>query len=161
MTRKLIRFVNPTNSLSLAPCTFGMRRSISSGHVLVISRRNVPRFLDLTPDEVSDIFQSAQRVGKAVEREYGGTSLTIACQDGPAGDFANNDDIYQEITEHTNDLLTQVKTMEFEGDAKETGKKGVDFDERKPRSEQEMAEEATRLASLLEQLQQEQQQQQQ
>ncbi|KAI8357530.1 HIT-like domain-containing protein [Mortierella sp. GBAus27b] len=153
-------------------------KPILPGHVLVISRRNVPRFLDLTPDEVSDIFQSAQRVGKAVEREYGGTSLTIACQDGPAagqsvphchvhiiprrlGDFANNDDIYQEITEHTNDLLTQVKTMEFEGDAKETGKKGVDFDERKPRSEQEMAEEATRLASLLEQLQQEQQQQQQ
>lgn len=80
--------------------------------VLVISRRIVPRFLDLTPEEVgpngkkihrnmalrsdmdtnltdhhrpffaqvNDIFQSAQQVGRVVEKEYGGTSLTIACQ---------------------------------------------------------------------------------
>ncbi|KAG0000674.1 hypothetical protein BGZ65_004159 [Modicella reniformis] len=72
------------------------------------------------------------------------------------GDFPDNDDIYQEITQNTNDLLTQVKTIESETIAKQTGKKGVDFDERKPRSEQEMTTEATRLASLLGQLQQQQ-----
>ncbi|KAK3825229.1 MAG: HIT-like domain-containing protein [Benniella sp.] len=143
-------------------------KPILPGHVLVISRRIVPRFLDLTPEEVNDIFQSAQQIGKVVEKEYGGTSLTIACQDGPAagqtvphchvhviprrlGDFANNDDIYEEITQNTNDLLTQVKSMDSEMTAKETGKKGVDFDERASRTEEEMTVEATRLRSLLEQ----------
>ncbi|KAF9360520.1 hypothetical protein BGX34_007738 [Mortierella sp. NVP85] len=142
--------------------TTRMRSYVFSGHVLVISRRIVPRFLDLTPEE------SAQHIGRAVEKEYGGTSLTIACQDGPAagqtvphchvhviprrlGDFAHNDDIYEEITRNTNDLLTQVKSMDSEMTAKETGKKGVDFDERASRTEEEMTLEATRLRSLLEQ----------
>jgi hypothetical protein len=41
--------------------------------------------------------------------------------------------------------------MDSEMTAKETGKKGVDFDERAPRTEEEMTLEATRLRSLLEQ----------
>ncbi|KAK3832151.1 MAG: hypothetical protein JOS17DRAFT_743142 [Linnemannia elongata] len=55
-------------------------KPILPGHVLVISRRYVPRFLDLSPEEVNDMFQSAQRIGKIIEKEYGATSLTIACQ---------------------------------------------------------------------------------
>ncbi|KAF9898128.1 hypothetical protein BX616_004457, partial [Lobosporangium transversale] len=66
-------------------------KPILPGHVLVISRRSVPRFLDLNADEVSqtgggggkrvsDMFQSAQRIGKVIEKEYNSTSLTIACQ---------------------------------------------------------------------------------
>ncbi|PJF19499.1 hypothetical protein PSACC_00688 [Paramicrosporidium saccamoebae] len=35
------------------------------------------------PEEVSDLFVSAQRIARVVEREYGGSSLTIAIQDGP------------------------------------------------------------------------------
>ncbi|KAG0053412.1 hypothetical protein BGZ83_001178 [Gryganskiella cystojenkinii] len=134
--------------------------SSTSGHVLVISRRNVPRFLDLSPEEVSDMFQSAQRIGEVIEKEYGGSSLTIACQDGPAagqtvphchvhiiprrlGDFTDNDDIYGEITKNTTELLTR-KDAEIRAT-----KHGVDFEERTPRSEEEMAKEATRLELLL------------
>ncbi|KAF9280140.1 hypothetical protein BGZ68_007464 [Mortierella alpina] len=142
-----------------------LSHSFVSGHVLVISRRNVPRFLDLNPEEVSDMFQAAQRIGRVIEKEYGGSSLTIACQDGPAagqtvphchvhviprrlGDYTDNDDIYDDISRNTAELLTAS------GDTKETAtapvdKKGVDNDERVARSEQEMAAEASRLESLL------------
>ncbi|KAF9345686.1 hypothetical protein BGX26_002872 [Mortierella sp. AD094] len=133
-----------------------------SPYVLVISRRHVRRFLDLTPEEVSDIFQASQRIGMVIEKEYGGTSLTIACQDGPEagqsvphchvhiiprrlGDFVNNDDIYNEITHNTKELLTKSDPTP-EADRKA----GVDNEERKPRSEQEMAKEAIRLASFFE-----------
>ncbi|KAF8962949.1 hypothetical protein BGZ46_001071 [Entomortierella lignicola] len=133
--------------------------------VLVISRRHVPRFLDLTPEEVSDMFQSSQKIGKIVEKEFRGSSLTIACQDGPEagqsvphchvhiiprrlGDFVNNDDIYPEIAKNTNELLTKKDPSLIDGATLQ--KKGVDFEEREPRSEQDMAKEATRLASLLE-----------
>ncbi|KAF9582906.1 hypothetical protein BGW38_010602 [Lunasporangiospora selenospora] len=122
-------------------------------HVLVISRRNVPRFLDLTPEEVSDMFQSAQRIGKVIEKEYGATSLTLACQTVPhchvhviprrLGDFVNNDDIYDEISKNTALLLTKAET-------EEDLPKGVDNEERKARSEADMAKEALRLESLLE-----------
>ncbi|KAG0307321.1 hypothetical protein BGZ98_000556 [Dissophora globulifera] len=134
----------------------------SSGHVLIVSRRPVPRFLDLTPEEVSDMFQSAQKIGKIIEKEYDASSLTIACQDGPdagqsvphvhvhviprrLGDFANNDDIYDQIGHNTREYLTEL-------DAAPVLHKGVDNEERSPRTEQEMAVEATRLTSLLEQM---------
>ncbi|KAG0252596.1 hypothetical protein DFQ27_007956, partial [Actinomortierella ambigua] len=84
-------------------------------------RRPCPRFLDLSPDEVADMFQTAHRVGKVIEREYHATSLTIACQDGPnagqtvphvhvhiiprrLGDYIDNDEIYADITRHTQNL---------------------------------------------------------
>lgn len=82
--------------------------------MLVIPRRVVKRFADLTPEEVSDLFQCTQRVGSLVERVYKGTSVTYAMQDGPEagqsifhvhvhviprhkGDWGNNDDIYKEV----------------------------------------------------------------
>jgi len=61
------------------------------------------------------------------------------------GDFENNDDIYDEIARNTAELLTKNSTA----DAACTIKHGVDFEERKPRTEEEMAREATRLESLL------------
>ncbi|KAG0370634.1 hypothetical protein BGZ54_005144 [Gamsiella multidivaricata] len=127
----------------------------------ILPRRSVPRFLDLSPEEVSDIFQSAQQIGRVVEQEYGGTSLTVACQDGPQagqtvphchvhiiprrlGDYVDNDDIYEDITRNTNELLTLS-----EDGVNEPIKKGVDNDERKARSEDDMTAEAARLAWLL------------
>ncbi|CAO3616367.1 unnamed protein product [Mucor fragilis] len=84
---------------------------------------------------------SAQKIGNVVEKHYGCTSLTMTIQDGPqagqtvphvhmhiiprkTGDWANNDDIYQELDEK---------------------KQGVDNEERKPRTEQEMSLEASEL----------------
>ncbi|GAA5964434.1 hypothetical protein JCM21900_005743 [Sporobolomyces salmonicolor] len=53
------------------------------GHVLVIPRRVVPRFRDLTPQEVSDLFLSVHQVSKVIETEYKAQALNIALQDGP------------------------------------------------------------------------------
>ncbi|CAG8746396.1 15_t:CDS:2, partial [Racocetra persica] len=105
--------------------------------VLVAPFRVVPRFSELTFEEISDLFSSAQTIGKVIEREYHATSLTIAIQDGPeagqtvphchvhliprkAGDYANNDDIYKDIDKSTK----------------------IDNEERVSRSLEEMAKEA-------------------
>ncbi|GCC21909.1 hypothetical protein chiPu_0000292 [Chiloscyllium punctatum] len=41
------------------------------------------RFRDLQPDELTDLFQTSQKVAKVVEQHFKATSLTIAIQDGP------------------------------------------------------------------------------
>ncbi|KAM6947881.1 bis(5'-adenosyl)-triphosphatase [Lycodopsis pacificus] len=81
--------------------------------VLVCPLRPVERVRDLQPDEVVDLFSTAQRVASLVEKHFNATSLTIAIQDGPeagqtvksvhvhvlprkAGDFEGNDSIYDE-----------------------------------------------------------------
>ena len=58
-------------------------KPVVPGHVLVSPKRVVPRFADLTAQEVADLWCLAQRVGAAVEPHYGASSLTLAIQDGP------------------------------------------------------------------------------
>ncbi|KAM9680800.1 bis(5'-adenosyl)-triphosphatase isoform 2-T19 [Dama dama] len=89
------------------------RKPVVPGHVLVCPLRPVERFRDMSPEEVADLFQAAQRVGTVVEKHFQGTSLTFSMQDGPeagqtvkhvhihilprkAGDFDQNDSIYDE-----------------------------------------------------------------
>lgn len=48
--------------------------------VLVVPRRLTPRMSDLTPEEVTDLFQSVQTIGKTIEKATSAKSLTIACQ---------------------------------------------------------------------------------
>ncbi|KAI9264858.1 HIT-like domain-containing protein [Phascolomyces articulosus] len=117
-------------------------KPITPGHVLVISRRVVPRLRDLSAEEATDMMLSAQKIGNVVEKEYQCTSLTTVIQDGPQagqtvphvhmhviprkiGDWANNDDIYDELAGKN--------------------KIRVDNEERLPRSEQEMKEESDML----------------
>ncbi|KAF0457184.1 HIT-like protein [Gigaspora margarita] len=112
-------------------------KPVLPGHVLVAPFRVVPRFAELTYEEICDLFSCTQTIGKVIEREYHATSLTIAMQDGPeagqtvphchvhliprkAGDYANNDDIYKDIEKSSK----------------------VDNEERPPRSLEEMAREA-------------------
>lgn len=52
-------------------------------YVLVSSLRPAKRFSDLTSAEVADLSLCVQRVCRAVEAHFKGTSLTIAVQDGP------------------------------------------------------------------------------
>ncbi|KAG7401384.1 hypothetical protein PHYBOEH_001376 [Phytophthora boehmeriae] len=118
----------------------------AEGHVLVVPKRPVARFEMLDMDEVSDLWVTAQRVGKKVERHYAASSLTFAIQDGKdAGqtvkhvhihviprvvqDFERNDDIYTEIEKHEQTLF-------------------VDNEMRTARSEADMAAEATQLRDL-------------
>ncbi|GLC72496.1 hypothetical protein PLESTF_001253800 [Pleodorina starrii] len=68
----------------LSDLSFGFvnLKPVVPGHVLVSSKRVVQRFADLTPEEVSDLWLLAQRIGRVVEPHYGAQSLTLAIQDG-------------------------------------------------------------------------------
>ncbi|ORZ37752.1 HIT-like domain-containing protein [Catenaria anguillulae PL171] len=143
-----------TSALSFAVVNF---KPVLPGHVLVCPRRIVPRFADLTPAELSDLWSISQRVGNVVERHFKADSLTFAVQDGPsagqtvphvhvhviprrAGDFDKNDEIYDKIEQVEKDGLGRVPN-------KDKGKgKGMDADEdRKPRTLAEMEVEAKQL----------------
>ncbi|KAI9265990.1 fragile histidine triad protein [Sporodiniella umbellata] len=117
-------------------------KPIAPGHVLVLPQRNIQRLKDLSENEIIDFMLSAQKIGSKIEKHYRCTSLTMTVQDGPQagqtvphvhmhiiprreGDWANNDDIYEEID-----------------------KKGVDNEDRKPRTEEQMKQEADDLRAL-------------
>lgn len=112
-------------------------------------KREVKRFADLSSDETCDIWLTAKEVGAQLEQYHKASSLTFTIQDGPEsgqtvphvhihilprkkGDFENNDEIYNAI------------------DAKEKEmKEKLDLDiERKDRSMEEMAHEATEYRGL-------------
>ncbi|XP_041048424.1 bis(5'-adenosyl)-triphosphatase isoform X1 [Carcharodon carcharias] len=93
------------------------RKPVVPGHVLVCPIRPTERFRDLQPEELTDLFQTSQKVAKVVEQHFKVTSLTIAIQDGPEagqtvkhvhihilprkkGDFSRNDDVYVELQKH-------------------------------------------------------------
>ena len=89
-------------------------RPVLPGHVLVLSTRVEPRFGGLTPEEVTSVWQAAQRVGAVVCAARGGSAATYSLQDGAAagqsvphvhvhvvpraeGDLARNDDVYDQL----------------------------------------------------------------
>lgn len=49
-------------------------------HVLVCPRRDVQRFVDLTCDETSDLWLTAQKIGRQLESYHKASSLTFAIQ---------------------------------------------------------------------------------
>ncbi|KAL9411774.1 hypothetical protein AB3S75_045388 [Citrus x aurantiifolia] len=124
-------------------------RPLLPGNVLVCPRREAKRFADLTADETTDLWLTAQKVGKQLESYHKGSSTTFAIQDGPqagqtvphvhihvlprkAGDFEKNDEIYDAI---------EVKEKELQ--------QKLDLDkERKDRSLEEMNQEADQYRSL-------------
>lgn len=136
------------------------------GHVLVSPLRVTPRFSDLTQAEVSDLFLTVQRVGRMIEHVYNASSLNIAIQDGEdAGqsvphvhthiiprkkadldERGGSDAIYGmlegregNIGEHFRARLTQEQQL-----------LSVDNDQREPRTEADMFEEAQMLAREME-----------
>ena len=127
-------------------------KPIVPGHVLMISKRVVPRLADLNSDEVIDLFSSIHKITPILEKHYGATALNIAVQDGKhagqsvphihvhilpraKGDFKRNDDVYTELENQQLD--------------KEYTKLTVDPDEaRRPRTVEEMAKEALELRTL-------------
>jgi bis(5'-adenosyl)-triphosphatase len=95
-------------------------KPIVPGHVLVSSVRVVPRFEDLTKDEVADLFQCVHAIAPKLQAQFNATSLTIAIQDGKdagqtvphvhvhmlprkSNDFNQNDEIYAKLEEHDKD----------------------------------------------------------
>lgn len=110
----------------------------------------VERYAELTSEEVSDLWNLAQDVGKKVERYFEADSLTLCIQDGRSAgqtvphvhihclprrqnDFENNDEVYTQIEQTSTERVN----------------KQLDLDvERKDRTPQEMAEEAACLRAL-------------
>lgn len=52
--------------------------------MLVIPKRPVARLHELDEDELSCLMKSIKAVGSSIEKAYGASALTIACQDGKA-----------------------------------------------------------------------------
>ena len=147
-----------TSSLSFAFVNF---KPLVPGHVLVSPKRVAHRFIDLSPEEVADLWCLSQRVGKALESHYSASSLTLAIQDGPeagqtvphvhvhilprrSGDFEKNDQVYDELEKLEEELeeLAEIHGKKVKGE-----KLNLDI-ERKPRTPDEMAAEASALRSL-------------
>ena len=122
-------------------------KPVVPGHVLVCPRRSTPKFTDLSDDEISDLWRTVAVIQRALEREHGTSSSTLAIQDGPlagqtvphvhvhvlprrVGDFARNDDVYDDLERWNAD-----------------GSRALD-DDRPPRSAEEMRAEADALRAL-------------
>ncbi|KAL0460385.1 UNVERIFIED_CONTAM: Bifunctional bis(5'-adenosyl)-triphosphatase/adenylylsulfatase FHIT [Sesamum latifolium] len=136
-------------STQLSYALVNLRPVVPETHVLVCPRRDVKRFIDLTADETSDLWLTAQKIGHQLESYHSASSLTFTIQDGPqagqtvphvhihilprrSGDFENNDEIYEAIDSKEKEL-----------------KQKLDLDkERKDRSMEEMAQEAAEYRKL-------------
>lgn len=132
-------------------------RPIVPGHVLVVSNRVVPRISELYDDEYADLWKSVRLVQAMLTKHYNATAFNVAVQDGRSagqsvphvhvhilprieGDFARNDDVYDELQ----DWAPRI------GDSDRTPKLEVPEDEyRTDRTPEQMADEAAIYKMLL------------
>ncbi|XP_039166955.1 bifunctional bis(5'-adenosyl)-triphosphatase/adenylylsulfatase FHIT [Eucalyptus grandis] len=144
--------INPAEVFYTTSLSFAMvnLRPVLPGHVLICPRREVKRFVDLSADETIDLWLTAKKVAGQLEHYHKASSLTFTIQDGPqagqtvphvhihivprkAGDFKENDEIYDAIDQKEKEL-----------------KQKLDVDkERKDRSSEERAQEAEEYRKLL------------
>ncbi|BEJ13286.1 hypothetical protein CspHIS471_0304600 [Cutaneotrichosporon sp. HIS471] len=154
-------------------------KPLRPGHVLIISKRVVSRLSDLDRSEVSDLFQSVQRVGRIVEKAYEAEALNIAVQDGVSAgqsvphvhvhiiprlksDFGGEtDNVYPALEGAERDLNAEhldhehvhvdssIGAVEAALHRRENGWQVPKDEERRQRSDEEMEEEARWLAGLL------------
>lgn len=135
----------------------GNVQPIQPGHKVIIPRRAVPRTADLTDAELDDLWQSVRTAVTAV-REDGAEAANVAIADGQAagqvvphvhahvvprrqGDFEQNDDVYEAISSWRPPWLASAGAaakLEVPPD-----------EERRNRSPEEMAAEATTYRELL------------
>lgn len=115
----------------------------------MLSKRIVPRFGELSPEEVADLWQTAQKISGPLQNHFNADALTFAIQDGASagqsvphvhvhvvprakGDFTKNDEVYDRLEKA--DMARSFKV-----DAEK---------ERKVRTMDEMAMEASQLRAL-------------
>lgn len=104
-------------------------KSVVPGHVLVMPLKSTKRILDMQPEELADLFLTAQHVQRGMELFHGVSSSMIAVQDGPdAGqsiqhvhvhimprrpnDFKENDEVYDELNKHDKEPAAGWRTKE-------------------------------------------------
>ncbi|PGH20085.1 hypothetical protein AJ80_03735 [Polytolypa hystricis UAMH7299] len=136
------------------------------GHVLVSPIRSVPRVSDLTAEETAQLFLTVRRVGRMVERVYNASSLNIAIQDGiDAGqsvphvhthiiprrrldlDHRGGSDAIYEMMDGSEGNIAKRLWERMEARSRLPA---VDNEAREARSDEEMLEEAQRLAVEME-----------
>ena len=120
-------------------------KPIVPGHVLVIPKRVCARYKDLTPEEAADLYDTVYKISPILEKHYNAEALNIAMQDGKVAgqsvphvhvhmlprrpnDFKRNDDVYEHLENQNLDRIIE--------------------EDRKPRTLEEMALEATKLRTL-------------
>ncbi|GMR48473.1 hypothetical protein PMAYCL1PPCAC_18668, partial [Pristionchus mayeri] len=117
-------------------------KPVLDGHVLVSPCKPADRLTDLSDEETADLFCLAKKVQRMLEKEHGVDSSTVCVQDGPQsgqtikhvhvhilprrnGDFGGSTDtVYAELAKH-------------------------DRDNRPPRTNEQMEEEAARYRKIM------------
>lgn len=137
-------------------------KPILPGHVMVCPKRVVSRLNQLEPDEAIDFYATVQNVAKAIEEYTHADALNIAIQDGAlAGqsvphvhchiiprrlkDLPNVDDVYKLLDEHEGNMDAIYRKLRKAN----AGAFAVDSELRPPRSEDEMAAEATSIRDFI------------
>ncbi|XP_070495988.1 nitrilase and fragile histidine triad fusion protein NitFhit [Chironomus tepperi] len=99
-------------------------RCVVPGHVLVATKRQIPRVEDMTEAETKELFDAACKISKVLDVYHDAKSTTITVQDGEfagqtvkhvhchvmprkPGDFENNDEIYVKLNEHDKEDTTE------------------------------------------------------
>jgi diadenosine tetraphosphate (Ap4A) HIT family hydrolase len=101
-------------------------RCVVPGHVLVATKRVLPRVADMTAAETKELFAVACKISKVLDEYHQAKSTTITVQDGEyagqtvrhvhchvmprkPGDFEHNDEIYVRLNEHDKDGCEEKK----------------------------------------------------
>lgn len=101
-------------------------RCVVPGHVLIATKRNIPRVEKMTEEETKDLFVVACKVAKVLDEYHDAKSTTITVQDGEyagqtvkhvhchvmprkPGDFENNDEIYLRLMEHDSGTVSDAR----------------------------------------------------
>jgi bis(5'-adenosyl)-triphosphatase len=132
-------------------------RPIVPGHVLVCPHRVVPLLCQLTTEEYQDLWMSVRTVQEILGKHYKAAAFNVAVQDGAAagqsvphvhvhvlprteGDFQVNDQVYDELEDWAprEEFSMSKAKLDVPGD-----------EDRKDRTEKEMAEEAAAYRTYL------------
>jgi|SwirhisoilCB3_FD_contig_71_2909481_length_609_multi_15_in_0_out_0_1 bis(5'-adenosyl)-triphosphatase len=118
------------------------------GHCLVMPVRRVVRVKDLKVEELSDMWVTAQKIIRIMERKYSSTAFTLAIQDGKdAGQTIPHVHIHI-LPRHTNDIPNNDEIYTMLEETTPTKKIVLDVT-RVPRTADEMASEANEYRTLL------------
>ena len=133
-------------------------RPLVPGHILICSNRVTPLLSDLEEDEYNDLWRTVRVAQKVLKQQYKCDAFNVAVQDGAGagqsvphvhvhilpryrGDLERNDDIYDQLEKWApRDELSTAKPKLLDV---------PDDTERRDRSEQEMAEEASIYESII------------